>query len=98
MTLKCLQHFLGLTGYYCNFFHHYGKIAKPLTDLLKKNEFHWKTAAEQAFKELKRAMFTTPVLETLDFKNTFLVELDSFGNGIGAILDMVDLCNLLAKH
>jgi hypothetical protein len=68
------------------FVHHYGKIAKPLTDLLKKNAFHWTPTAKQAFTELKWAMFTTPFLETSDFNKTFVMESDAFGNGIGAVL------------
>jgi hypothetical protein len=85
-TLKRLHGFLGLTGYYHKFVKNYGKIATPLTALLKKNSFNWTTATAQAFQTLKMAMCTTPVLALLNFTNIFVLESDSSGKGIGVVL------------
>ena len=42
--------FLGLAGYYCCFIENFSKIAKPMTNLLKKtNEFEWTPKCEQSF-------------------------------------------------
>ena len=85
-TINHLQGFTRLTRYYCKFVKNYGRIAAPLTTLLKKGAFSWTPEAMKAFKHLKEAIFQAPVLATTDFTKTFIVECDSLGNGIGVFL------------
>jgi hypothetical protein len=45
-----VQSFLGLAGYYRRFIPNISKIAKPITDLLKKEEkFIWNAERDEAF-------------------------------------------------
>jgi hypothetical protein len=81
-TLKSLYGFLGLTGYYRKFVQNYGKIAAPLTTLLKKNAFSWTPAADQSFQALKEVVCTTLLLALPDFTKTFILECDALGRGI----------------
>ena len=78
--------FLGLTSYYRKFIKSYGAIAQPLTDLLKKNGFHWIDKAFLAFNKLKAVVAQPPVLALPDFSKPFIIECDAQGYGLGVVL------------
>ena len=85
-TLKNLRGFLGLPIYYRKFFRHYGRITTPLMTLTKNDAFSWTPEATKTFEKLKEVMCKAPILTTLDFTKTFIVECDALGNGIGVVL------------
>jgi hypothetical protein len=89
-SLRALQGFLGLTGYYCKFITGYGEVAPPLTALLKREAFKWTAEAEEAFQLLKQALMTTPLLQMPDFEKRFTIGYDASGSGFGVILHQGD--------
>lgn len=85
-NVKEVRSFLGLAGYYRRFIHHYAAIAGPLTDLLRKDYFHWSPTAQVAFETLKSKLGSTRVLALPDFNQEFQLETDASGLGIGVVL------------
>jgi hypothetical protein len=81
-----LRGFLGLTGYYRKFVKNYGKLAVPLTTLLKNNAFTWTLVVDQSFHALKEALCMTHVLALTNFTKNFVLECDASSKGIRAVL------------
>jgi len=82
-----IRSFLGLAGYYRRFIENFSKIAKPMTNLLKKtNEFEWTPECEQSFQTLKQKLTTTPVLALPDIQKDFVVYCDASRQGLRCVL------------
>jgi hypothetical protein len=75
-----------LTGYYRKFVRNYGIIARPFTNLLKKRQFKWNEEAKVAFVILKQVITITFVLAIPNFNESFTIEIDVVGEGMGVIL------------
>jgi hypothetical protein len=86
-NVKALQSFLGLAGYYKKFVHNFDIIAKPRTELLKKDVlFIWTSVHTSTFQALKTALCSSSVLSLPDFSQPFHIETDACGYGVGAML------------
>jgi hypothetical protein len=86
-SVKDVQSFLRLAGYYRRFIENFSKIAKPMTELLKKNKkFEWSEKAEEAFQLLKTKMTTAPVLALPDTSKEFVIYYDASHQGLGCVL------------
>jgi transposase InsO family protein len=88
-----VRSFLGLATYYRRFVKDFAKIAAPLSDLLKAEdaevrkrkyrEITWNEACELAFRDLKQALVTYPVLIQPDVNRPFIIESDASEWAIG---------------
>lgn len=75
-----------MTRYYRRFIVGYGKIARSLSNLFTKGGFEWGFEAMEAFKQLKEAITTDPVLKLPNFSQPFSIECDASRRGIGVVL------------
>ena len=82
-----MRSFLGLAGYYRRFVPDFSKIAKPMTELLKKGvKFVWDDKCEQTFQTLRMLLMSAPVLAQPDITRPFDVYCDASGTGLGCVL------------
>nr|XP_051215162.1 uncharacterized protein LOC127332864 [Lolium perenne] len=82
-----IRSFLGSAGYYRRFIENFSKIAKPMTELLKKEKkFAWTEACEASFQELKKRLVSAPILCLPDLEKGFQVYCDASHQGIGSVL------------
>lgn len=91
-TLKALRQFCGLTSYYRRFIQSYAAIARPLYDLLKKENAKFTITKDgiKAFENLKQKLIEAPILLIADFSKPFVIVTDASVVGFGAVLSQKD--------
>ena len=70
--------------YYHKLVKYYGRIATPLTTLFKKDSLSWTLETTKPFEHLKEAMWQAPILATVNFTKTFIMECDALGSCFNA--------------
>ena len=76
--------------YYRRFVNGFADIVAPLhrlTDL--KSQFNWTAECEAAFKRLKNALCSSPILSYPQSSGMFILDTDASNIGIGAVLSQV---------
>jgi hypothetical protein len=82
-----IRSFLGLAGYYHRFIPDITKIAKPMTELLKKGvKFVWDEDCEEAFHTVRAQLTTAPVLSQPNNTKSFDIYCDASGTDLGCVL------------
>ncbi|CAF2960927.1 unnamed protein product [Rotaria sp. Silwood2] len=90
-TIRDVQSFLGLTGYYRRFIQNYARIAEPLIKQLRftitgNHHLRWSNECTEAFNILKEKLTTAPIMNTPNFEQPFILEVDACEYGLGAVL------------
>ncbi|GBG60806.1 hypothetical protein CBR_g12544 [Chara braunii] len=86
-SLTQVRAFLGLASYYRRFIKGFAAIARPLTNLLRKDQpLSWDTECQQAFATLKDALATAPILIRPDPSKQFILITGWQPEAISAIL------------
>ncbi|KAG7557039.1 Retrotransposon gag domain [Arabidopsis suecica] len=86
-TVKDIRSFLGHAGFYRRFIKDFSKLARPLTRLLcKETEFTFDEECLTAFKLIKEALVTAPIVQAPNWDYPFEIMCDASDYAVGAVL------------
>ena len=86
-SVRGVRGFLGFANFYRRFIPYFSRLVDPLVQLTKKDaKFQWGAAQEESFAALKEAFLSDEVLVAFDPERRTVVECDSSGRALGAVL------------
>ena len=86
-SITGIRSIIGLCSYYRKFVKNFSKIAKPMSNLIKKDiKFEWTKECQEAFETLKEKLITSPILQHPNYEKEFILITDASGTGLGAVL------------
>jgi len=85
-TVRGVQSFLGFCNFYRKFILNYGRVARPLMALTRKeNVFLWDRYCQSAFTELKSRLVNAPLLVHFNPQYESMVETDASDGVLGGV-------------
>lgn len=82
-----IKSFLGVCSYYRRMIPNFSTVAEPLTRLTRKEvHFTWESEQTMAFKAIKEALISEPVVRLPDFSRDFILATDASEVGISGVL------------
>jgi hypothetical protein len=87
ININGIRSFLGHAGFYHRFIKDFSHIPRPLTNLLVKDvPFEFDEACLKAFKTLKKALISAPIIQPPDWSLPFEIMCDASDFAIGVVL------------
>ena len=78
-----------MVGYFRSHIPHFAEKAFPLTELLKKSKpdkVVWTDVEQKAFKSLRGALISKPILQAPDFSKGWIIQCDASYKSLGSAL------------
>lgn len=89
-TATEVKRFIGMCSWYRRFVKDYSTITAPVNALLKgrrkSQKVVWNEEADDAFRQIKQALVSAPILSSPDFSKPFYIQCDASNVGLGVML------------
>lgn len=86
-SARDVKRIIGMLSWYRRFISNFSTIVAPLTKLTRKNvPFRWNSECDEAFKQVKSILISSPILSCPSWEHPFILQTDASTVGLGAVL------------